>query len=366
MAQNSQNFDRRVNPLGVGLFAGSLTLFVLAVTSVAGRLWSRKIKKQKLMWSDALILCAMGCSIGLMVIFGMLVKHGQGRHIESLIAEQGMEGFAKTSAEILKIEAPLSDLWVIAVTCVRISILELYITIFNHKKWFKLVCRGFMGLQLAGMAVEMALVHTYKPTAPQAVACYLTIHSLFLFLDLSIALLPTPLIWQLKMQTRAKLQISILFGLGACVCACSALRIAWVNKIRALDFTFATTWPWFFCLVEPFLGITLANLPLIQPLMRRLHEIMAQSQTWQKLKSSLTSRFRSETLSDHSFESNGFQRLRRDKSKPSSDEESGFELRQDFASTELEVASKGMDSKTSPVPNQIEVTRSWKVQEAPI
>ncbi|KAL9110539.1 MAG: hypothetical protein Q9227_004897 [Pyrenula ochraceoflavens] len=324
-----------------------------------------------------------------------VVENGQGRHVKDLLVEQGTVRFLATSEKLsttvryvkhvvslndflrlVQYAHPLSDLWAIAVTCIRISILELYITIFNQSRIFKYLCRGIMVVQLMGFIIEMVLYNIFKPTDPQAIPSYIAIHSLFLSLDLSIAILPMPMIWRLQMRTVAKIQISLLFGLGACVCICSALRIAWVNEIQSQDFTYATTMPYFFTLMEPFLGITLANLPLIQPLVRQLNE----SQVWQRIRTTLspTSRSRSRaTSSKGSSRSGGINGVNVDrlhgqrKLGPNgfaSDQESVIELRNDFASMDYDVVAKPRDSGayTSPIagqkPNHIAVTKTWGVQ----
>ena len=53
------SFNAHVNPVGIGLFSGGLVALLFALGTTLFRLWSRKIKKQTLLWSDALILVAL-------------------------------------------------------------------------------------------------------------------------------------------------------------------------------------------------------------------------------------------------------------------------------------------------------------------
>ena len=47
------------------------------------------------------------------------------------------------------------------------------------------------------------------------IAAYLAAHSLNFALDISLAILPMPVLWNLQMPTKRKLEISFMFGLGA-------------------------------------------------------------------------------------------------------------------------------------------------------
>jgi hypothetical protein len=109
----------------------------------------------------------------------------------------------------------LADIWCVALTCVRISILDVYLTIFSIPK-FKKIVYAVMFLQLLGMAAEFMLDHlVHDQTAPIARRTYIAAHVVFLTCDLSIAILPIPLVWNLQMSLGTRIAICSLFGLGA-------------------------------------------------------------------------------------------------------------------------------------------------------
>jgi hypothetical protein len=55
------NFDYNVNPRGVGLFIGAVVTLSLAVILTGLRFVTRRMKRQKFIISDALIIIALVC-----------------------------------------------------------------------------------------------------------------------------------------------------------------------------------------------------------------------------------------------------------------------------------------------------------------
>jgi hypothetical protein len=153
-----------------------------------------------------------------------------------------------------------------------------------------------------------------------------------------------------------------------------ALRIHWVNYIYNEDFTYYFSPLWFFTVEEPFIGICLANLPLIQPILREVIASVRKATAWQKIKSSLSSL--------QLFGSGNASRLRSDGSRPSrgtssfgklseprTDGDSDIQLRDDYHLQSFEVrtgstSAMGEDGYGDPAKAQaIEVTRTWQVRQ---
>ncbi|KAL8903531.1 MAG: hypothetical protein Q9207_003865 [Kuettlingeria erythrocarpa] len=137
----------------------------LAIAAVALRLWSRRIKKVRLMVND----------------YAMIVG--------------------------------------------LISILHLYIVIFE-KPLFTKLCYAAMVFSSAfclSIILETLLICTppsvyWKPyirhTCGNSHAAYLATHIINLLTDLVVIILPMPLLWGLQMKASKKIAVSVMFGLG--------------------------------------------------------------------------------------------------------------------------------------------------------
>ena len=111
------------------------------------------------------------------------------------------------------------------ITAVKVSILDLYMTIFRVARFVKIV-RGFIAFQiLFGTVVLLQVLLTCRPlafnwdrtlngTCGNQTASYISVHIMNLILDLSIAALPMPVLWSLKMAVTKKVGISFLFSIG--------------------------------------------------------------------------------------------------------------------------------------------------------
>ena len=117
-------------------------------------------------------------------------------------------------------------LWLTVINLVKISILNLYTSIFRRNKTFVLLCRMALGLVgaalIAFIVVKFALCHplaynwdkTISGYCGNATDYYLSVVTTDLFLDLVIIILPMPVIWHLQLNTTKRIDIMLAFGLG--------------------------------------------------------------------------------------------------------------------------------------------------------
>ena len=120
----------------------------------------------------------------------------------------------------------IQPLWVSAITSVKISILDLYIHIFRSRK-FRKFC--YVGMVICGLfwvydilvafLICHPLAYNWNLSIPgghcaNEVAAYIAAHSINLSIDISLAVLPMPILWRLQMATRKKVEISVMFSLG--------------------------------------------------------------------------------------------------------------------------------------------------------
>jgi hypothetical protein len=112
-------------------------------------------------------------------------------------------------------------------TSVRLSILSLYIQLFSNNKRTRAACYVLMATCLLWAIGEILVVFilcqpfafnwdkTIAGKCGNLNAAYLTVHASNFVIDSSIALLPTPVLWGLKLPTAKKLGVMLMFALGA-------------------------------------------------------------------------------------------------------------------------------------------------------
>ena len=117
-------------------------------------------------------------------------------------------------------------LWICSNTMVRISIVLLYIQIFQTPT-FRIICYGVLQLNMTyfiAVMVQTFLIcrsfsFNWDKTIPggsfgdQKIADR-SIGVLNLIFDLILVFLPLPMVWKLQMPTNKKVALSIIFGVG--------------------------------------------------------------------------------------------------------------------------------------------------------
>ncbi len=121
---------------------------------------------------------------------------------------------------------PAQILWAAANTCVKASILTLYIVIFPSKR-FKMVCLFTLGLSvcyfitvfLEAFLLCTPVSFTWDKSIPGQCAnvnlAYLIAGITNLCLDALVVVLPMPMLWGLQLPFAKKAGIAGMFGLGA-------------------------------------------------------------------------------------------------------------------------------------------------------
>ena len=117
-------------------------------------------------------------------------------------------------------------MWVIVINLIKISILDLYISIFRNK-FFVRVCHVALGLSTLALVaftiVKFTICHpleynwdmqTVQGSCGSENSMYLAVVSTDLVLDIVIIILPMPVLWGLQMKTAKKIAIMLTFGLG--------------------------------------------------------------------------------------------------------------------------------------------------------
>ncbi|OJJ32503.1 hypothetical protein ASPWEDRAFT_116810 [Aspergillus wentii DTO 134E9] len=90
--------------------------------------------------------------------------------------------------------------------------------------------------------------------------------------DFTIGLLPIFVIWNLRMNPRAKVAIAGILGLGCIASAAVIVRIPYLHNYKSHDFLYATSNISIWSNIEAGLGITAGSLTTLRPLIRFLRD----------------------------------------------------------------------------------------------
>ncbi|KAH8722614.1 hypothetical protein GQ44DRAFT_774872 [Phaeosphaeriaceae sp. PMI808] len=292
--------DLTAEPISNNAFAlvVPVTIFYsLAIICIGLRIWAKLIKKNAIRFNDYAIFVAAIFATGYLCICW-------------LVAERGGLGFplikvAPSARKITQqsfIVAWLLQAW--GNTFVRLSILDFFATVFRIKR-FRTLVYVFEGLTVAYLvgctitffAICRPLRYNWEIGPKTMQHCgnlnlKFLLSSIFnLLLDISILVLPMPMLWTLQLNARKKIALTVVFGLGIFVCFATAFRTYHVVKFSKPEakknFTVTViedaTWSG----LELTLGIINACMPVMHPALQKLFGVPLN------LLLSMTSTFRS-------------------------------------------------------------------------
>lgn len=119
----------------------------------------------------------------------------------------------------------LAMTWTLATTAIKLSILHLYIVIFQKRK-FIWACYITMGLTVAyGLSnclenmvrcrpIQFTWDKTIDGVCSSIPTTYIASACIHTGIDLVIVILPMPMLWGLQMAVRKKISLSFAFGVG--------------------------------------------------------------------------------------------------------------------------------------------------------
>ncbi|PYH29350.1 uncharacterized protein BO87DRAFT_401406 [Aspergillus neoniger CBS 115656] len=209
-------------PLGaVQLAVVSFIVGPMAIIAVALRLWSRYLQGRKLAANDYLALVALVLAESALSVFlAAGFAAGLGVHLDELLATAPQK-----FALHMKLFVPAQLLWAAANSCVKASILYLYIDLFPSKVFCRL-CYGTLFTTAAYFT--MVLLETFALCKPVQYnwdksieghctgenIAYLVAGIVNLTIDTFIVILPMPLVFNLQLILSKKIAVSAMFSLG--------------------------------------------------------------------------------------------------------------------------------------------------------
>ncbi|KAI1352246.1 hypothetical protein F5Y01DRAFT_324468 [Xylaria sp. FL0043] len=268
----------------IRIVAISTIAFALSIAALVLRLWSRRILRDQLQFNDYMIIFASIVNAGAYATtLTACVVGGLGVHVQEVLAT-----YPQYYDNYVKIFVATGVLWCTANTCVKFSILSLYQILFPTNIFVR-VCRGMMLLSAAYwtmVSLEIFLIckpiqYTWDKTIPGGTCynqrlAYLSAAIVNLIIDATIVILPMPLIFGLQLTFLKRMGVVGMFSLGGLVCVISLDRVLWVSTWDLCDLTFGVVNVTVYTMLEPFLGVVNACLPVIKPALIKIFNSGAQ------------------------------------------------------------------------------------------
>ncbi|KAL6233066.1 hypothetical protein BDW75DRAFT_7434 [Aspergillus navahoensis] len=259
----------------------SFAFSILAVTAVSLRLLAHKIAHKKWTLSDYFIIVACAFAVGLQSIsITGVFQAGIGYDHVNVIVMNPKWG-TEPIITISKLIIPLQFLWVLSLSCTKISILFLYLRIFPVR-WLVVSSYATMGVIvawaiatiLAGCLICRPFAYNWDKTIPggycgDQVTSFTITGIVNLLTDVVVLVLPMHNLYRLQMATYKKVTLIAVFGLGAVTCVISALRISVLSTMDFTDITYTMPKANIFSGIEPCLAVILASVPMMRPLLGR-------------------------------------------------------------------------------------------------
>ncbi|KAI0546147.1 hypothetical protein F4679DRAFT_421649 [Xylaria curta] len=265
-----------ISPGGAHLVAPVTVFYFLGLIAIGLRFWARRIKKSSWQLSDYAIIVAALNSTGYLIICWITAARG---------------GLGNPLVEValparLLVRKAFFAAWLIqcfANTFVRLSILDFVLHVFYPMKKFRVAVYCFevatvaylVGFTIAWFATCRPIRYNWELTPDVPKHCgdlglKFLLSSIFnLILDFGILILPMPVLWTLHMNSRRKIAITFVFGLGTFVVFSTAWRtynvVEFSKPASQMNFTVAIIDDALWSGLEITLGIINACLPVLQP-----------------------------------------------------------------------------------------------------
>lgn len=196
----------------------------------------------------------------------------------------------------------------------QISFLFLYKRVFTtYRAWFRYTLYVIAFLVLtSNLSVILAWMFQCKPIQKaweygalghciEVRRMYVVHAALTLVIDVGIVVAPMPLIWTLHADRTYKMAVGGMFLLGSLVCIINVIKIQNLNTVPRGDISFNDIGPTIWCHAQLCLGIVGANLPLLKPLFRTLHEPISTKARSSSAKKTIQSTGKIRASADNSY-----------------------------------------------------------------
>ena len=204
--------------MGVRLIVVGVVFSILAIIAIGGRVWARRLKKAGTQLNDYLAFLALAFTLALNAtcITGAF-SGGAGQHTESVSLTEDVV-LAKVSHMFTDLQHLTKSkqcflaagvLWALSIACIKLSILAFYISIFRVPIFVAsayviaaLSISLMVAVAFANMLICRPLSYNWdrsgKGTCGNMTAFYLGSSIANLLIDVSVVVLPMPMLWSLQ------------------------------------------------------------------------------------------------------------------------------------------------------------------------
>ncbi|KAI4234674.1 MAG: hypothetical protein L6R40_006680 [Gallowayella cf. fulva] len=249
--------------------------FLLPLIAVTLRFVSRRISHLHLWWDDWLILAAAVIVILNFAFLYQTLENGAGKPFHRDWPPERLENFFIYTYANEIVYASI-------VTCIKSSVLCLYLRLFGVNKKFAMIVKGFIVIVLMwGVAVLLTTIFQCNPvkgawdiSVPRD-QCFnlrtwlIATNVPNIVIDFSIICLPIPLVWKLKLSTERKIGLTAVFLLGTFASVISIVRVHTNASLEVEDPTWNYVFVMIWSTVEGNVGVICACCPVLAPLVRR-------------------------------------------------------------------------------------------------
>lgn len=217
------------------LLGVTITFHVIAWTFVCLRVYTRVFLVKCFGRDDALMICAIifNCFGGMATLITAGAAYGWGRHTDTL-PQWKQNGYT------------MMMLWhgvfssITAFMFIKLSIAFSLLRLDDRKGWYSRILYCLIGLVICytivgwtSWALSCFPIAKYWDKRIEGTCLDRKIFDVFsyvntvcnIFTDFCFATLPIPLIWQLKMNKKARIYLIAIFGLGYCTCILGILKV---------------------------------------------------------------------------------------------------------------------------------------------
>ncbi|KAL8831712.1 MAG: hypothetical protein Q9170_005174 [Blastenia crenularia] len=271
------------NSLGLTVVSIDAIFLALSAIALAIRLNSRRLTGHRLCLNDYLALLAWVFAAALVSTAVSAVSQGAGQHIQHVNPTnipKMLQGFAAAETT-----------WILSNTAIKTSILHFYLTLFSVNRRFRILDFGLIGIVVLfglGAILQTFLLcrpfaKTWRPelsgTCGSLVWSVIATSLVNVLVDISIIILPMPMIWKLQMARWRKVALTLTFGLGLIVCTITITRLAIASRLTTHDFTYDLARLAIVTDLEPLLGIIVACAPLFPPTFKAFKDHIRKPQS---------------------------------------------------------------------------------------
>ncbi|KAI0838423.1 hypothetical protein F5Y06DRAFT_268049 [Hypoxylon sp. FL0890] len=260
-------------PSGLALLRWIIAFFVICSVFMLLRLWAARLTKRRFYADDAFSIIGFASTISQGSVTIWAVFHGMGAHEVDLPIEDVL-----LLGKIFQL--PCAITWLFGTVCVKLAMLFLYIRVFStaqFKRWtyalMGVVVCYFVAFLIVFMTNCIPLSNLWDPV-PGGWCRELTTEEYTsvvfnLVIDLSIVILPMPVLWQLKLPFRDKIFVSMMFGMGIITIAVMCWRLeATTESLRDPDFPYHLSEIGLISCLELWLGVIVNCMPTLGPLIQ--------------------------------------------------------------------------------------------------